>query len=51
MEAILCVLLTVSPSLISFEGPSKTTPTLSSSRFSTIPSSPESNELILHTEH
>ena len=35
-EAILLVLLTVSPSLIPFEGPNNTAPTLSSSRFNTI---------------
>ena len=40
MEAIFLVRLTVFPSLISFEGPNNTTPTLSSSRFKTIPSIP-----------
>ena len=45
IEAILCVRFTVSPSFICFEGPNNTTPTLSSSRFKTIPSSPESNSI------
>ena len=43
IEAILFVLFTVSPSFISLDGPNKTTPTLSSSRFNTIPSIPLSN--------
>ena len=43
IDAILCVLLTISPSLISLDGPKSTTPTLSSSRFNTIPSIPFSN--------
>ena len=43
MEEIRWVRLTVSPSPTCFEGPRSTTPTLSSSRFSTIPSRPPSN--------
>ena len=39
-EAILSVRFTIDPSLIEVEAPSKTTPTLSSSRFKTIPSIP-----------
>ncbi len=42
IEAIVLVRLTVSPSLSPFDGPNNTTPTLSSSRFKTIPSKPES---------
>src|SRR5690606_41841940 len=43
IEAILLVRLIVSPSLISSEEPSNTTPTLSSSKFKTIPFRPFSN--------
>ena len=42
MEAIRLVRLTVSPSLISLDGPNSTTPTLSSSRLSTMASKPDS---------
>ena len=38
IDAIRCVLFTVSPSLTPFDGPKRTTPTWSSSRLSTIPS-------------
>ena len=44
-EAILPVLLTISPSFISSVGPSNTAPILSSSRFSTIASIPFSNSI------
>ena len=42
IEAIFFVLFNLSPSLIFSEEPNKTTPTLSSSKFRTIPSRPES---------
>ena len=42
IEAMVSVRFTVSPSLSPLEGPNNTTPTLSSSRFKTIPSKPES---------
>ena len=42
-EAILSVRFTVEPSLIAVEAPNNTTPTLSSSKFNTIPSNPSSN--------
>ena len=42
IEAIFFVLFNLSPSLICSEEPNKTTPTLSSSKFRTIPSRPES---------
>ena len=44
IDAMRCVRFTVSPSFTPFEGPKSTTPTLSSSRFRTIPSNPESKE-------
>ena len=43
MEAIRPVRLTVDPSLTTLEAPKSTIPTLSSSRFKTIPSRPPSN--------
>ena len=43
IEAIRCVRFTVAPSFTSFDGPKSTTPTLSSSKFKTIPSKPLSN--------
>ena len=43
IDAIFSVRITLSPSLTRFEGPSKTTPTLSSSRFITTASIPLSN--------
>ena len=42
MEAMVLVRFTVSPSIISLDGPKSTTPTLSSSKFKTMPSRPES---------
>ena len=45
IEAILLVRFTTSPSLIPFEGPRRTAPILSSSRFRTIAFSPLSNSI------
>ena len=44
IDAILLVLLTVSPSLTPFEGPNNTIPTWSSSKLSTIPWRPLSKD-------
>ena len=43
IEEILSVLLTVSPSFTLLDSPRSATPTLSSARFYTIPSIPDSN--------